>query len=85
MAYLFPNLSPAELSQALQVATTAVKREMPLSVRDMSGYAPPHRNASARARYHSSLDYSPTRACATNIVFDLRDYRGEEGYADKRF
>ena len=27
VAYLFPNLSPAELSQALQVATTAAERQ----------------------------------------------------------
>jgi hypothetical protein len=27
VSYLFPNLSPAELSQALQVATTAAERK----------------------------------------------------------
>ena len=28
VAHLFPNLSPAELSQALQVATTAAERKV---------------------------------------------------------
>jgi hypothetical protein len=28
VAHLFPNLSPAELSQALQVATTAAERQV---------------------------------------------------------